>query len=136
MTTANRIYLMAGNSLVGRAQSLTANRSFGTEGVYEIGSIMPQEHVYLKYSGSVSLERFRMISNNLASATMGIAALGEDILQKDIVTINVFDSVTKNLVESFYGCSASSYNTSYRANSIVTESIEMLFLSSSTTANS
>lgn len=97
---------------------------------------MPQEHVYLKYSGSVSLERFRMISNNLASATMGIAALGEDILQKDIVTINVFDSVTKNLVESFYGCSASSYNTSYRANSIVTESIEMLFLSSSTTANS
>ncbi len=127
---------MAGNNLVGRAQSLTANRSFGTEGVYEIGSIMPQEHVYLKYSGSVSLERFRMISNNLASATMGIAALGEDILQKDIVTINVFDSVTNNLVESFYGCSASSYNTSYRANSIVTESIEMLFLSSSTTANS
>lgn len=136
MNTANRIYLMAGNNLVGRAQSLTANRSFGTEGVYEIGSIMPQEHVYLKYSGSVSLERFRMISNNLASATMGIAALGEDILQKDIVTINVFDSVTKNLVESFYGCSASSYNTAYRANSIVTESIEMLFLSSSTTANS
>lgn len=127
---------MAGNNLVGRAQSLTANRSFGTEGVYEIGSIMPAEHVYLKYSGSVSLERFRMISNNLASATMGIAALGEDILQKDIVTINVFDSVTKNLVESFYGCSASSYNTSYRANSIVTESIEMLFLSSSTTATS
>lgn len=136
MNTANRIYLMAGNNLVGRAQSLTANRSFGTEGVYEIGSIMPQEHVYLKYSGSVSLERFRMISNNLASATMGIAALGEDILQKDIVTINVFDSVTKNLVESFYGCSASSYNTAYRANSIVTESIEMLFLSSSTTATS
>lgn len=127
---------MAGNNLVGRAQSLTANRSFGTEGVYEIGSIMPQEHVYLKYSGSVSLERFRMISNNLASATMGIAALGEDILQKDIITINVFDSVTKNLVESFYGCSASSYNTAYRANSIVTESIEMLFLSSSTTATS
>ena len=127
---------MAGNNLVGRAQSLTANRSFGTEGVYEIGSIMPAEHVYLKYSGSVSLERFRMISNNLASATMGIAALGEDILQKDIITINVFDSVTKNLVESFYGCSASSYNTSYRANSIVTESIEMLFLSSSTTATS
>lgn len=127
---------MAGNNLVGRAQSLTANRSFGTEGVYEIGSIMPQEHVYLKYSGSVSLERFRMISNNLASATMGVAALGEDILQKDIITINVFDSVTKNLVESFYGCSASSYNTSYRANSIVTESIEMLFLSSSTTATS
>ena len=127
---------MAGNNLVGRAQSLTANRSFGTEGVYEIGSIMPQEHVYLKYSGSVSLERFRMISNNLASATMGIAAVGEDILQKDIITINVFDSVTKNLVESFYGCSASSYNTAYRANSIVTESIEMLFLSSSTTATS
>lgn len=30
---------MAQNHLVARAQSLSANRSFGTEGVYELGSI-------------------------------------------------------------------------------------------------
>lgn len=37
--TANRIYIMAQNNLIARAQSLTANRNYGTEGVYEIGSI-------------------------------------------------------------------------------------------------
>lgn len=131
VNTANRIYIMAQNHLVARAQSLSAQRSFGTEGVYEIGSIMPHEHVYLKYTGSVTLERFRMVSSSLASAQMGaIAALGEDILNKDIITINVMDSITKDLVESFHGCSASSYSTSYRANQIVTESIEFLYLSS------
>lgn len=135
VNSANRIYIMAQNHLVARAQSLSAQRSFGTEGVYEIGSIMPQEHVYLKYTGSVTLERFRMVSSNLASAQMGaIAALGEDILNKDIITINVMDSITKNLVESFYGCSASSYSTAYRSNQIVTESIEFLYLSSGTTS--
>lgn len=125
---------MAQNHLIARAQSLSANRSFGTEGVYELGSIMPAEHVYLKYTGSLTLERFRMVANNLASSAMNIAALGEDILQKDIITINIMDSVTRNVVESFFGCSASSYNTAYRANQIVSETIEFLYLSSGTTA--
>lgn len=134
VNTANRIYIMAGNHLVARAQSLSASRNYGTEGIYEIGSIMPAEHVYLKYTGSLTLERFRMVANNLASAEMGIAALGEDILQKDIITINVMDSVTRNVVESYFGCSASSYSTAYRANQVVSESIEFLYLSSGTTA--
>lgn len=134
VNTGNRIYIMAQNHLIARAQSLSANRSFGTEGVYELGSIMPAEHVYLKYTGSLTLERFRMVANNLASSAMNIAALGEDILQKDIITINIMDSVTRNVVESFFGCSASSYNTAYRANQIVSETIEFLYLSSGTTA--
>lgn len=136
VNTGNRIYIMAQNHLVARAQSLSANRSFGTEGVYELGSIMPAEHVYLKYTGTLTLERFRMVANNLASQAMQIAALGKDILQKDIITINVMDSVTQNVVESFYGCTASSYNTAYRANQIVTESISFFYLDSSTTARS
>lgn len=37
--TGNRIYIMAKNYQVGRAQSLTADRNYGTEGVYELGSI-------------------------------------------------------------------------------------------------
>lgn len=127
---------MAKNHLIARAQSLTANRSYGTEGVYEIGSIMPHEHVYLKYTGSLTLERFRMVKENLASQKMDIAHLGEDILQADVLTISVIDSITNMTVEAFYGCSASSYNTSYRANQIVSESIEFLYLDSIAGSNS
>ena len=136
VNTGNRIYIMAANHLIARAQSLTADRSYGTEGVYELGSIMPQEHVYLKYQGTLTLERFRMVADNLASAKIGIARLGEDILQQDIITINIMDSVTRGVVESFYGCTASSYNTSYRASQIVSESINFFYLSSGTSARS
>lgn len=131
--TGNRIYVMAKNHQIGRAQSLTADRNYGTEGVYELGTIMPKEHVYLKYTGTLALERFRMVADNLASQSMQIAALGEDILQKDIITINVIDSVTKAVIESFYGCTASSYNTSYRANQICSETINFFYLDSSVT---
>lgn len=127
---------MARNHLIARAQSLTADRNYGTEGVYELGSIMPAEHVYLKYTGTLTLERFRMVADNLASQTMQIARLGEDILQQDIITINIMDSVTRGVVESFFGCTASSYNTAYRANQIVSESINFFYLSSGTSARS
>lgn len=127
---------MAANNLIARAQTLTANRNYGTEGVYELGSIMPAEHVYLKYTGTLTLERFRMVADNMASKKLDLARLGEDVLQKDIVTINVMDSVTKGVVESFFGCTASQYNTSYRASQIVTESIDFFYLSSGTSARS
>ena len=127
---------MARNHLIARAQSLTADRNYGTEGVYELGSIMPAEHVYLKYTGTLTLERFRMVADNLASQTMQIARLGEDILQQDIITINIMDSVTRGVVESFFGCTASSYNTSYRASQIVSESINFFYLSSGNSARS
>lgn len=127
---------MAQNNLIARAQTLTANRNYGTENVYELGSIMPQESVYLKYTGTLTLERFRMVSDNLASKKLDLARLGEDVLTKDIVTINVMDSVTKGVVESFFGCTASQYNTSYRSNQIVTESIDFYYLSSGNQARS
>ena len=97
---------------------------------------MPAEHVYLKYTGTLTLERFRMVADNMASKKLDLARLGEDILQKDIVTINVMGSVTKGVVESFFGCTASQYNTSYRASQIVTESIDFFYLSSGTSARS
>lgn len=97
---------------------------------------MPQEHVYLKYTGSLTLERFRMVADNMASKKIDLARLGVDILTKDVVTITVMDSVTKSVVEAFFGCSAQSYSTSYRANSIITESIDFFYLSSSNQARS
>lgn len=119
---------MAQNNVIGRAQTLTANIDYGTEGVYQLGSIMPQEHVYLKYTGTLTLERFRMALDSLADKNLDLARLGEDILTKDVVTISVTDSVTNGVIESFYGCTASKYSSSFRANQIVTESIDFFYL--------
>ena len=83
--SGNTVLLKVKGTVVGRAQSLDGRRSFGTEGVYEIGSIMPQEHINNRYEGSISLERFLIKKGDLAK--IGMAALGEEILTTDVVSV-------------------------------------------------
>jgi len=126
--TGNTIYLMIENTPIGRAQSLTAERSFGTEGVYEIGSIMPQEHVFLRYTGTVQLERYRMKKQSLA--TLGFAALGEEVLDIPVIDIVTLDNLTNEVIIAYRGCSIDSYNENYRANAITGESSRFYYLTS------
>ena len=60
------VLLKVKGKVVGRAQSLDGRRSYGTEGVYELGSIMPQEHINNRYEGTISLERFLIKKDDLA----------------------------------------------------------------------
>lgn len=76
--SGNTVLLKVNGTVIGRAQSLDGRRSFGTEGVYEIGSIMPQEHINNRYEGTVSLERFLIKKDDLAK--VGMSALGEKSL--------------------------------------------------------
>lgn len=119
---------MINGKIIGRAQSASGERQFGTTGIYEIGSIMPQEHVYLKYEGSVTLERMRMKKENLAS--LGITALGEDILKRDVIDIVMMDNLTKEVIVAYRGCSAQSYSEGFQANEITTETTTFLYLTS------
>lgn len=129
--SGNTVYLMIGNKVIGRAQSISGQRSYGTEGVYEIGSIMPQEHVYLRYEGSITLERLRMKKESLDQ--LGFAALGEDILKRDIIDIVVMDNLTKQVIVAYRGCSASSLSEEFAAGSISSESSEWMYLTAAST---
>ena len=60
------INIRIGATIVGKIQGLDGERSFGTEGVYEIGSIMPKEHINNRYEGSLSMERFFVRSKDLS----------------------------------------------------------------------
>jgi hypothetical protein len=128
--TGNTIYLMIQNTPIGRAQTLTAQRGFGTEGIYEIGSIMPQEHVFLRYTGTLTLERYRMKSQSLAS--LGFAAMGEEVLTIPVIDIVTVNNLTKSVMEAYRGCSINTYNTEYRANQVTGENAEFMFLTSTT----
>ena len=129
--TTNRIYIMMKHKVIGRAQNMTVNTDFGAERVYEIGSYMSPEIVYLKYTGSLNLERFRTIIDDLADDSMGITAMGEEILKRDVLDTNITDSITSKVVATYRGCSALTTDYSYQANSITSESLSMGFLSAS-----
>lgn len=126
--TGNTIYLMVANKIIGRAQSISGERQYGTTGVYEIGSIMPQEHVYLRYEGTITLDRFRMKKESLDQ--LGLAALGEDILQRDIIDIVVMDSLTKEVIVTYYGCSCNSLSESFAVGDIAGENSTFSYLTS------
>ena len=126
--TGNSVIIMIGTEIVGRAQSLTAERSFGTTGVYEIGSIMPQEHVFLRFEGSITVNRLRLRKKNFYKK--GVASVGEDVLKKGVIEISLVNNVSgeKSVIETYSGCSIDTYNTEIRANEIASEEARFLYL--------
>ena len=130
--SGNTVLLIVNNQIVGRAQSLEGRRSFGTEGVYEIGSIMPQEHINNRYEGTVSLERFLIKKADLAKA--GLAALGEEILTRDIIDIMVLSKYKDNnnnpeVVRVYRGCTCVDYSENFRVGAISGENATFQYLS-------
>lgn len=121
------IALKIGGKVVGKAQSIDGRRSFGQEGVYEIGSIMPQEHVALRYEGSVTLDKFKIRKSSLKD--LGLTALGIGILNMDVIDIEVTDSVTKETVVIYRSCSLQDYSENFRANAISGENASWTYLS-------
>lgn len=128
--SGNTVLLKVKGQVVGRAQSLDGRRSFGTEGVYEIGSIMPQEHINNRYEGTVSLERFLIKRDDLAK--VGMAALGEEILKTDIIDIEVIDKATGEAVRVYRGCTAVDYSENFRTGAISGENATFQYLSCDT----
>lgn len=114
------------NALVGRLQSVDGERSFGTEGVYEIGSMMPQELVNNRYEGMFSCERFYVRKKDLAR--IGLASVGEEVLKKEPFVVEVVDNYTGEVVRSYHGCTISQYRENIRVNSIAGENATFMYL--------
>lgn len=135
--TGATVLLLINNKVVGKAQGIDGRRSFGTEGVYEIGTIMPREHVYNRYEGSVSLERFFVKNESLKE--LGLAALGEEVLNLDIIDIVVIAKGEGNepgkIIRAYRGCSIQDYSESFRANAIAGENASFVYLKASDTTN-
>jgi hypothetical protein len=85
--SGHTIEIVYNGVVIGKIQGLDGERNFGTQGVYEIGSIMPKEHIPLRYEGSVNVERFFLRNSDLQKA--GLASLGNDVLSKGIIDIVV-----------------------------------------------
>jgi hypothetical protein len=124
--SGHTINIKVGTVIVGRAQGIDGERNFGTEGVYEIGSMMPQEFVHNRYEGSMNLERFFVRTNDLKK--LGLAALGEEVLKKGYFTIEILDKYTSALVRAYHGCAIVTYRETFRVNSIAGENATFAYL--------
>mgnify|MGYP000533856959 CR=1 FL=1 len=124
--TGNTVVLKVGGKEIGRAQGLDARRSFGTQPVHEIGSIMPKEHVYTQYDGSFSLERYFVRKQSLKD--LGLSALGEDILYKGVIDVEVVDKQTGKTVRIYRGCTLQDTSETFRVGQISGENSNWVYL--------
>lgn len=128
--SGNTVLIKVKGQVVGRAQGLDARRSYGTEGVYEIGSIMPQEHINNRYEGSFTLERYLIKKNDLAK--LGMVALGEEILTTDVIDVEVVDKSTGETVRCYRNCTASDYSENFRVGAISGENATFYYMTCDT----
>ena len=114
---------------IGRAQGVDGRRDFGTEGVYEIGSIMPTEHVFNRYNGTATIERFFVKEKSLKD--LGLASLGSEVLKRGTINMEVIDKATGNIVRTYRGCSINEYSESFRVGTISGENATFSYLEAS-----
>ena len=126
--SGNIIELKVKGQKVGRAQGLDSRISFGTEGIYELGSTMPQEHVHLKYEGTLTVEKFYVRQSSLNNLE---TPLGEEVLTTDILDIEVFDKVTGELIQVYRGCSIVDTNINFRVGTITAQNASFTYLEAS-----
>ena len=112
---------------VGRGQRLNGRRSFGQQAQYEIGSIMPQEHVALRYEGSISMNKFRIREKSLKD--LGLAALGVGILNMHVIDIEITDKYTDAIIIVYRGCSLGEYSEDFSVGAIAGEDATWQYLS-------
>lgn len=127
--TGNTVLLMVNSKdVIGRAQSFNARVDYGTTNIYELGTIMPRESAFLKYTGTIDMERLRLKKHSLSHA--GLVGLSEDILGTPIFKVSSIDRYTGEIGIVYQGCSATNFNTSMRANEVVQETASFYFLNS------
>lgn len=122
--TGNQILIQVEGRTIGRVQNMTARESFGTEPLYEVGSMLPAELVPLQWRGTLSIDKYRLKQD--AVEGLGLA-FGEDVLKKNLFDVVIINKATGSIVEKFAGCVQADLGGNYPANRPATQNVTFLF---------
>ena len=68
----------------------------------------------------------RRYKDDLAKA--GLAALGEEVLERDTITFEVIDKYTQEVVRRYHGCTIVTYRETFRVNAFAGENATFTYL--------
>lgn len=119
----NEVVLIVGDQVVGFGQSSSFGIDFGTEGLYGIGNVKPQEIQQLKSSLTVSLDMFQL--TNAGLAYLGQPSDIAEVLANNQFNISIMDA-SGNPIRTAIGCTAQNVSISMSANQPITEAISFL----------
>lgn len=132
------VIIMLAGKYVGRAQSLTASRDFGTEAVYELGSMKPQEFIHLRYSGTGTLTRYLIRESDLVEAIKATGVpnysysneaglLLQAITGLDIMVVDKYATVADKIIRMYMNCVINSTDENFSQGAISGETANFLY---------
>lgn len=120
----SQAYLIVGGKTIGYITSVSQSDSYGTEGFYALGTIMPLELQALKWTGTLSVSGARAYTAGWQSQFM---FPGSYILSNGLVSIGMFNRILKQFDTVFIGCAPSSYGATWGANAFTLQSGTWLY---------
>ena len=124
--SGNTVLIYIDGKKVGRATNFTPSERFNQEPVHEIGEVKVVENVPLRYEGSFTLTKFKIIKKSLKQA--GIVPSPNNVLKADLLEFKIMDKITGQPLASFKQCSADDYRETIAANAIVGEDATFFFI--------
>lgn len=115
----SQVLFVAKGSVLGYAQRLTPNESYGTSNFYGVGAFGPQDIQPLQFSGSVTISGGRLYLGGWAGAKTTKERLfyhGTDMILSGDLDIMVWNAVTQAPDIILLGCVASSYSPTWQNN--------------------
>lgn len=125
---ANSVIILIGSQPIGFAQTLPLRYSFGTEGLYGIGSAMPQEIQQLKVAPEFTLTSFSLTNAGLTAIGVPVTTPLNAILANNQFNMLVVDGQTKAPLFTYVGAQAQNFDSQVQANQVVTETTSWLSL--------
>lgn len=112
------VKIMAGGKIVGFGRTAQMGQNYGTEGVYCIGAIGPQEHVPLRWDAQITLDQFVIHKKKLGEAVqlMNLAPHGPDeVLEAGVLNLEILDD-QDNTMMVYQECTIANHSYNVTAN--------------------
>ncbi len=123
---ANSVTIMIGDQPIGFAQAVSHTFDFGTEGLYGVGSSMPQEIQQLRVAPQITIDSFALTQKGLQA--LGYPANLSSILANNQFNFFVVDGPSGQAIFTSVGGVSSNFNENIAANRPITDAITFLCL--------
>ena len=123
--TANIIEIRIRDKVVGRVQTVSNRESFGTEPLYEIGSMLPAEIVPTRWQGSITVDKYVLRKASIEALPL---AYSESILKTLLFDVVIVDRTTGKTIEKFQGCVQSDAGRTYAAQRPVNQNATFAYM--------
>ena len=121
---ANSVTVLIGDEPIGFAQAVSHTFDFGTEGLYGVGSSLPQEIQQLRSAPQITIDSF-------ALTNYGLDVLGQPtnlayVLANNNFNFCVVDGTTGQAIYTYVGGVAQNFSENIPANQPITDAISFL----------